>query len=136
MSEHCPKPQLIPPCTASMLKLALQALRTRCEMTFPLGWKTSGCHHHSPIAGEDSEFRHRAVKLSTQALKKWVPRPNALRDEKAKAEDGVGLAGSAKETGGAMPAGLCHDPCLRIPLEQLGNKDNPRGRRVYFSPRR
>lgn len=79
MSEHCPKSQLVPPCTASTLKLALQALRTRF-----LGWKTPGCHHHSPIAGEDREFRHVAVKLSALALKKWMPWPNTLRDEKAK----------------------------------------------------
>lgn len=37
------------------------------------------------------------MKLSVQALKKWVLRPNTLRDEKAKSEDCVGLAGSAKE---------------------------------------
>lgn len=67
MSEHCPKTQLIPPCTASMFKLALQALRRRCEMTFPLGWKTSEFHHHSPIAVEDREFWQVAEKPSAQA---------------------------------------------------------------------
>ena len=76
------------------------------------------------------------MKISAQALKKWVPRPDTLRDEKAKSEAGVGLAVSAEEARGAMPAGLCHDPCLRIPLGQLGNKDNPQKQRVYFSPGR
>lgn len=76
------------------------------------------------------------MKLSAQALKKRVLRPNTLRDEKAKSEDSVGLTVSAKEARGATPAGLCHDPFLRIPPEQLGNKDNPRRQRVYFSPRR
>lgn len=54
--EHHPEYQLIPPRTAPTLKSALQVLRMRCDMTFPLGWKSSGCHHHSPIAGEDGEF--------------------------------------------------------------------------------
>ena len=69
----------------------------RCEMTFPLRGKTSGCHHPSLIAGEDRQYWQVAVKLSAQALKKWVLRPNTLRDEKEKSEDCVGLAGSAKE---------------------------------------